>query len=583
MSADPQRFADDLVATLLAAQGLEVPEGDLREVGDTVRDMLDHAVAWERHEPFGHEPWSPSTLWERGLARDGKPPHPAPGAPVAAARDHDAVAPTSVAAARPAAGAPCAGRTDPRHLAAIDLAFADAHDQAVWLRAGRSSVELAGTYLERIARLDGQLRAFITVTGDRALEAAARADAELRAGRARSPLHGLPFAVKDQMLIEGVRVTGGSRVLRDVIGERTATVVARLEDAGAVFLGTLNTHEVHAGPTREFPFGVARNPWDTERSPGASSSGPASAVAAGLCSFSLGGDTGGSIRGPAAFCGLVGLKPTWGRVSRDGVIPLAVTLDCVGPLTRSTRDSAVILRAIAGADARDATASHAPVDDYASRLGAADLRGVRVGVIGEMMDEAGVSADALAATRTALDALRELGAITTTVSLPLLPIAQQVCTALVLVEAASHHRRSLREHYLDFDVNTRVGFLAGAIAPGIVAAHAARMRTAVAEQLEGLLEQVDVLAGPSADAANRLDEPLRRGPRRGPGGPATPLPQAYNLAGVPALSVPCGYDPDGLPLGLQLAARHFDEATLLRVADAYERATPWRERRPDLG
>ena len=560
---NPPHLSDDVVAALLAAQGYDVPVSDLREIADTVRTTLEQALAWDALDPFDHEPWS--HWFEADRSSDHQPAHAADEA-----RD-----------ARHAPG-PVPSTPSP-DLTGTDLAFADACDQAAWLRAGGSAVTLVRTYLERIERFDHHLRSFITVTAERALHAAERADAELRAGRVRSPLHGVPFAVKDQMFVEGVRVTGGSRVMQGVIGKRTATAVARLEEAGAIFLGTLNTHEFHAGPTRDFPFGVAKNPWDTERSPGASSSGPAAAVAAGLCSFSLGGDTGGSIRGPASFCNLVGLKPTWGRVSRAGVIPLAWSLDCVGPLTRSTRDAAAVLRVIAGPDALDPTASHTPVDDYAHHLGTADLRGVRVGVIDEMMDEDGVSADALAATRTAVDALRELGATVTTVRLPLLPVAQQVCTALVLAEAGSHHRRWLRERYLDYDTNTRVGFLAGAIAPGLVAAHAGRMRTAIAKQLLALFDHVDVLAGPAADAANLLDATLRRGARSGPGKkPATPLPQAYNLAGVPSLSVPCGFDPDGLPLGLQLATRHFDEATLFRVADAYERVAGWRAKRPDL-
>jgi len=553
---DAAHLTDDLVVTLLTAQGFEVPADDLREIADTARSMLEQALAWDALEPFDHEPWSHWFDAERSAAERRAPP-------------------TSEVAA---------GAASPEAHDSSDLAFADASEQAAWLRAGGSAVTLTRTYLERIERLDAHLRTFITVTAERALHAAERADAELRAGRVRSPLHGIPFAVKDQMLIDGVRLTGGSRVLRDVIGERTATVVARLEEAGAVLLGTLNTHEFHAGPTRNFPFSAARNPWDTERSPGGSSSGSAAAVAAGLCTFSLGGDTGGSIRGPAAVCSLVGLKPTWGRVSRDGMIPLTWSLDCVGPLARSTRDVAAVLRVIAGPDERDPTASHARVDDYAAHLGAADLRGLRVGVIDELMDPRGINNDAIEASRAAIDALRELGASVTSVSVPLLPTAGQVCNALVLVEAASHHRRWLRDRYLDYDINTRVGFLAGAVAPGLVAAHASRMRTAIAKQIIAHFDRMDVLAGPSAGVAHRLDAPRRRGADRGPGGvPVTPLTQPFNLAGVPALSVPCGFDPNGLPLGLQLATPHFDEATLLRVADAYERATPWRGRRPALG
>ena len=571
IAPDATHLSDDLVATLLAAQGFEVPASDLREIADTVRSMLEQALAWDAHDPFDYEPRSHWFDAERNAAAR-------PMATVAAPSPITPVtAPTNTPTAVPAVSSPGA-------LQGADLAFADAHDQAAWLRAGGSAVTLTRTYLERIGRLDPYLRTYITVTAERALAAAERADADLRAGRVRSPLHGVPFAVKDQMLVKGVRLTGGSRVLQDVTAERTATVVARLEEAGAVFLGTLNTHEFHAGPTRVFPFDAARNPWDTERTPGGSSSGSAAAVAAGLCTFSLGGDTGGSIRGPASFCSLVGLKPTWGRVSRDGVIPLAWSLDCVGPLARSTRDVAIVLGVIAGPDQRDPTASHAPVEAYTAHLDADDLRGVRVGLIAELLDERGVNADAIAATRAACDVLGELGASVTTVSLPLLALAGQVCNALVLAEAGSHHRRWLRDRYLDYDINCRVGFLAGAVAPGLVVEHARRMRTVIAQQLLALFEHVNVVVGPSAGIAHRLDAPRRRGADRGPGGvPVTPLTQPFNLAGVPALSVPCGFGPNGLPLGLQLATPHFDEVTLLRVADAYERAMPWRERRPALG
>jgi aspartyl-tRNA(Asn)/glutamyl-tRNA(Gln) amidotransferase subunit A len=418
------------------------------------------------------------------------------------------------------------------------------------------------------------------VRADDARRDAERATDELRAGRDRGPLHGIPFAVKDQMLVAGVRVTGGSRVLADHVADRDATVVARLKAAGAVFLGTLNTHEFHAGPTRRPPYGVARNPWDPERSPGASSSGSAVAVAAGLCTFALGGDTGGSIRGPASFCNLVGLKPTWSRVPRDGVIPLAWSLDAVGPLTRTVEDAALVLEAIAGRDARDPTSSAAPVDAYARALGP-DLRGVRVGVVDEMMDPEGADAETLQVVEAAIATLASLGAEVRRVGVPLLRHAQDVATTLVLTEAASYHRKWLATRAADYDANTRVGFLTGAVLPAGVASLAARMRTAIARQVLAALADVDVLAGPAADAAS----PLQGAPRRPltvatPAPYRTPLPQAFNLAGVPALSVPCGFTEAGLPIGLTLGARHFAEAKLLQVAHAYERATTWHRRWP---
>jgi aspartyl-tRNA(Asn)/glutamyl-tRNA(Gln) amidotransferase subunit A len=469
-------------------------------------------------------------------------------------------------------------------MAEVPLAFASAAEQARRFRTGEATpVDLVRTYLERIERLDPSLRAFVTVRAEAALAGAERAGEAIRSGPARSPLHGIPFGVKDQMLVKGVRVTGGSRVLADHVAERDATVIERLEAAGALFLGTLNTHEFHAGPTRQPPYGVVRNPWNLERSPGASSSGSAAAVAGGLCTFSLGGDTGGSIRGPAAFCNLVGLKPTWSRVSRDGVFPLSWQLDCVGPLARTAEDVALVLEAIAGADPRDPTSSAEPVPAYARGLGG-DLKGLRVGVVEELMDPAGADAETLATVEAAVAGLADLGADVRRVSLPLLPYAQQVCTTLALADGAGYHRRWLPTRYADYDVNTRTGFLAGAVLPAFVVAQAGRMRTKIAKQLMALFREVDVLVGPAADAAGLLSE-LQRRPvaEAGPVRYRTPLPQAFNLAGVPALSVPCGFTSDGLPLGMTLATRHFDETTLLRVAHAYERATPWHARWPELG
>ncbi|MCO5173411.1 MAG: amidase family protein [Trueperaceae bacterium] len=447
-------------------------------------------------------------------------------------------------------------------------------------------VELTEAYLARIRAVDGQLRSFITVLEDEAREAAGRSAERLRAGERRSRLDGIPFAVKDQMLIEGVRVTGGSRVLADFVGSRDATVVRRLREAGAVLLGTLNTHEFHSGMTRDPLFGKVRNPWNLERSPGASSSGSAAAVAAGLCSFSLGGDTGGSIRAPASYCGVVGLKATWSRVSRDGVIPLAYSMDCVGPLARRVEDTALVLEHLAGADPADPTCSRLPVPRYSEAL-SGELSGLRVGVIAEMLDPSVVQPAAIATTEAAVAVLRELGATVTTVSVPLLHQTRFISVALVMAEAASHHRKWLLERYEDYDVNTRTNFLTGALLPAGALGQAQRMRALVARQVVSSLEEVDVLVGPTADAAFPLRPrdplPLReevRASLRMPAMASGPQTRVFSLSGHPSLSVPCGFDPDGLPLGLQLATRHFDEATLLRVAHAYEARTPWHTRRP---
>jgi aspartyl-tRNA(Asn)/glutamyl-tRNA(Gln) amidotransferase subunit A len=461
-------------------------------------------------------------------------------------------------------------------------------DQARAFRSGDLSPSaLTDASLRRIDAYDDQLRCFITRLDDDARQGAAAASERHRAGTPRSAIDGIPFAVKDQMLIDGVRVTGGSRVLADHVARRDATAIARLKAAGAVLLGTLNTHEFHSGLTRDPPYGRTRNPWNLERSPGASSSGSAAAVAAGLCSFSLGGDTGGSIRAPASYCGVVGLKPTWSRVSRDGVIPLAYSMDCIGPLTRRVADAALVLEQLAGADPRDPTCSARPVPAYADHL-PDDLAGLRVGVIQEMLDPRVVQPAAIAAAEDAFEALRVLGATIIPMSIPLLHETRFISTALVMSEAASHHRPTLRTHYDDLDVNTRTGFLVGALLPAGLVGQAQRMRTRVAKDVARCFADVDVLAGPTADAAPPLfpANPLPlldevRASLTMPAKASGPQTRVFSLSGHPSLSVPCGFDDDGLPLGLQLATGYFDESTLLGVAHAFEHHTPWHAHHPE--
>jgi aspartyl-tRNA(Asn)/glutamyl-tRNA(Gln) amidotransferase subunit A len=467
--------------------------------------------------------------------------------------------------------------------AGTGVPFAGVAEQARLFRSGAlSPLDVVRAQLEGIERLDPTLRAFITVRVEGALRDAQVAEDEIRAGRARSLLHGVTVAVKDQMLVEGVRMTGGSRVI-DLVADRDATAVARLRAAGAIVLGTLNTHEFHAGPTRVFPFGTPRNPWNLDHAPGGSSSGSASAVAAGLCTVSIGGDTGGSIRGPASMCGIVGLKPTWSRISRDGVIPLAPSLDVIGPMARRVEDAALVLEVVAGPDPRDPTASHAAVPAYAAHA-PGDLRGLRVGSIDELMGPAGLPADVIAATQTAIDALVELGATVERVSIPLLPHALELMWALVMGEAAGYHRPWLRTRYEDYDTNTRTRLVGGAIMPTGVYTDAQRLRARLAAQVRVALQRCDVLVSPTGEAAPRLVDPkVAAAP---PGGPAAaaapPTYQAFNLSGHPALTVPCGFDRNGLPLGLQIVGRHFDERTILGVGRAYEGVAPWHERRPPV-
>ena len=475
-------------------------------------------------------------------------------------------------------------------MTANDLAFLSLNEQAELIHRGElSPVTLVEAYLGRIERHDDSLKAFITIEAEAALAAAKAAEDEIQAGNYRSALHGIPFAVKDQILIKGVRVTGGSKVLSDHIGQRDATLIARLKKAGAILLGTLNTHEFHMGPTRDFPFGTPRNPWNLDRATGGSSSGSAAAVAAGLCTFSLGGDTSGSIRGPAAYCGTVGLKATWSRVSRDGVFPLAWTLDCVGPLTRTSQDAALVLQVLAGHDPLDPTSSSVPVADYADGL-TNNLEGIRGGVVKELMNEPETNVGVRVIVDDAIEVLRDLGAEIRKVQLPQMADSKYVTSPLVLPDAVQYHRPLLLENYEDYDVNTRVRLMIGAALPAGIIGQADRARIGFTRAALKAFEDVDVFVGAAAgEGAPPLTYSKRVTTKEeavygtfGAGAVAGHHSRLASLAGLPALSVPCGFDSNGMPLGLHVGGKYFDEATVLKVAHAYEIASGGLQKRPPL-
>ena len=428
-----------------------------------------------------------------------------------------------------------------------------------------SPPELTVACLQRIDQVEPRINAFITLMRDEALQAAKQAEAEIAAGNYRGPLHGIPVAVKDLFATAGVRTTAGSRILADNVPAEDSEPVARLKAAGAVILGKLNLHEFAFGATGVNPhYGLARNPWDTGRITGGSSSGAGAAVAAGECPAALGTDTGGSIRIPAALCGVVGLKPTFGRVSRRGVIPLSWALDHVGPLTRTVEDTAIVLGAIAGHDAGDPSSSAEPVPDYRAALGEG-VHGLRVGVPREYFFD-GVDAEVLEAVRAAIEVLRELGAVVREVSLPHIAEAQAAVTAIMLPEALAYHQRWLAERPQDYGEDIRRRLQLALPIPAVHYVQAQRLRELMAgEWRREVFDKVDILATPAAAV------------------PAAPIEQGelqttmslvrftnpFNLLGVPAVSVPCGFTRAGLPVGLQLAGRWFDEATVLRAAHAY--------------
>ena len=440
-----------------------------------------------------------------------------------------------------------------------------------------TSVALTEAVLARVEQTEPAINAYITVTADLARKQAADADADLQAGRDRGPLHGIPFALKDLYDTAGIPTTGGSGFLRDRVPTHDAFVVTKLREAGVVLTGKLNLHEFALGTSSNNPhYGPVRNPWDTARVPGGSSGGSAAALVVGSCLGTLGSDTGGSIRIPAALCGVVGLKPTYGRCSRRGVLPLSWSLDHVGPLARTVEDAALILNAIAGHDPDDPGSSDEPVDDYTADLGR-DLRGLRVGLLRAPLWER-CDDEVVAACEAALDVFRDLGATITDVSLPLL--RQSGRSPVLLAEAAAYHHRWLRERPDDYGDLVRTTLEAASVVPATVYINAQRMRRRVIEETRALLRTVDVLVSPTtAFVAPPIDTDE-------PGFRLARLTAPYNLSGIPAISVPCGFAQTaggaGLPIGLMIGARHFDEVTLCRVAHAYEQATPFHTQRPPI-
>jgi aspartyl-tRNA(Asn)/glutamyl-tRNA(Gln) amidotransferase subunit A len=447
-----------------------------------------------------------------------------------------------------------------------------------------SAVEVTQAVLARVERLNPVLNAFITVTAEQALQEAARVDAALARGEAL-PLAGVPLAVKDLFATKGVRTTGGSKVLAENVTKYDATAVARLRAAGAVLIGKLNMHEFAYGFTNANPhYGDCRNPWDTARIPGGSSGGSAAAVAASLCLAALGSDTGGSIRQPAALCGIVGLKPTYGRVSRHGALTLSWTMDHAGPMTKRVVDAAAMLGVMAGHDPNDETSVHLPVPDYAATL-EEPIAGLRLGIPREPF-YATIEPDVAAAVDEALRVLEQRGARVVEVSLPHLDVIRGAHRAIIFAEASTYHDTWIRTRADEYGEDVRALVQAGLFLPATQYLAAQQARRRILAEWQTLWERFDVLVTPTSPiaatsfgAATALID-----------GQQHPLVRLYldhtlpfNLTGQPALSVPCGFTQTGLPIGLQLVGRPFDEALLLRVAHAYERETPWHMQRPPVG
>ena len=464
-----------------------------------------------------------------------------------------------------------------------------------------SSVELTQALLDRIIEVDNSLRAYLTLAPETALAQAAEADQRRSAGEDH-PLLGIPLAIKDLICVEGLPTTCGSRILENYVPPFSATVVEKLRAAGAVLLGKTNTDEFAMGSSTEnSAYFATHNPWDLGRVPGGSSGGSAAAVAADLAFGALGSDTGGSVRQPAAFCGIVGIKPTYGRVSRWGLVAFASSLDQIGCLTRNVGDAAFLLEAIAGYDHRDSTSMKVPVPHYADAL-TGDVRGLRIGVPREYFG-AGMQPDVETAVQSAIATLADLGAEIVEVSLPHTEYALPVYYLIAPAEASANlarydgiryglsvegqdlwdSYRQTRGHGFGPEVKRRIMLGTYALSAGYYDAYylkAGKVRTLIRRDFDRALEQCDVLVAPTAPTTafplgEKVDDPLQMYLQ-------DIYTLALSLAGLPGLSLPCGFDGAGLPIGLQIMGAAFDEATLLRVAQAYEQATGWHTRRPSL-
>ena len=448
-----------------------------------------------------------------------------------------------------------------------------------------SPVEATEAYLERIDEVDGKVNSYITVCRDEVLTAARASEAAIASGSYLGPLHGVPVAVKDQFYTNGIRTTAGSKLLWDFVPDEDATVVANLKNAGAVLLGKLNLSEFALGESFHHPAGTPRNPWDLERNPGISSSGSAAAVAAHLCAVSLGEDTGGSTRIPAAWSGLVGLRPTWGVVSRYGVLPVVWSMDTVGPISHTVEDCAITFQAIAGYDPKDSFSHNEPLPDYRQALDG-NIQGLRVGVITEKVYGDDLDREITDAVATAAGGLGELGASVKQISIPLLDAAGVVSKCLTDMYGANIHHEWLKTRATEYDHNSRVRLLTAILTPAQVYYKAQKLRTLIRTQIFELMQEVDVLVLPTSPvvAPKIVDAPgiksqedahsRMSGVRSWTG--------AFNLAGMPAISIPCGFTSENLPISLQIAGRPFEDATIMKVAHAYEQTTSWHTKRPPL-
>jgi aspartyl-tRNA(Asn)/glutamyl-tRNA(Gln) amidotransferase subunit A len=437
---------------------------------------------------------------------------------------------------------------------------------------GVTSTQLTTDALDRITARDGALHAFVLLTRERALADAARADAELKAGQDRGPLHGVPYALKDIYDTAGIRTTCHSKLRLDNVPEQDSVAAARLHLAGGVLLGKLATHEFAlGGPSFDLPFPPARNPWNPDHITGGSSSGSGAAIASGMVRMAMGSDTGGSIRGPAAWCGTVGIKPTYGRVSRRGVFPLSWTLDHCGPLSRNVEDAAITLQILAGHDPLDAASADVPVPDYRASLDKG-VAGLRIGVPRAFFQNApALSQDVSSTIGRTITQLRAAGAVVDDIVLPDYALFAAAGRVIMMAEAFAIHEADMQNRLADFGEITSSRFVLGAAITASDYINALRARRELTDAVNAALGRYDMLlTATTLRTAPRFDTPVDA---LAAVSPIQTIP--FNVTGHPSMSVPIGLAPDGLPLAVQLAGRPFDEATVFQVGRAIEALSGW--------
>ncbi len=470
-------------------------------------------------------------------------------------------------------------------MADLELCYASAGQLAPRIQNREvSPVEVIDAHLERIGATEGVLNSFITLLAEEARSSARRAEAEILRGNYRGPLHGIPVGLKDLYNTAGVRTTSGSRIFDNYLPDRDCTVASRFQQAGAILLGKLNMHPFAYGPTGEnADYGHMHNPWNPELITGGSSGGSGSAPAAGQCTIAMGSDTGGSVRIPAALCGIVGLKPTYGLVSRSGLTPLSWSMDHPGPMVRTVEDSALVMNVVAGYDPEDPGSARVEAPDYTAAL-TGDVKGLRIGVPTEYFT-APLDPEVGQAVREAIGLLEELGASVVEVDFPMFEYAQAVSGTVLMSEASAYHRDLLKRDADKIYPPVRLRLEAGLFVSAADYLKAQQGRSEFNRAVRRLFETVDLLAGPTepVTAPRILAQEVQAGEVSiGTTAALTQYTRPYNITGSPAISVPCGFSRDGLPIGLQLAGRAFHETTVLRAAHAYEQATDWHGRRPPI-